>query len=142
MVGWAMRQDPPNPNAARMRALLEETLAAKTLADLRAQAEAQPTGVMYEAVKADGERWFIVVCVAGRDHVARFEGSPGFVGDGTIPNWRTVTLLEVFLRMLDQEIDLTFEHERGPNKALSAVLFMAAGPDSCAKLAVAFGLMP
>jgi len=110
--------------------LLMDQWGTKTLEALRQQAKAEPTGVMFDAIRvAGGKRVMLVICATKRDQIAVLQKAFDFADDGPPQDWTKLTLLEIAMRAAAGP-GLGFESLRNDAGELSEVILISTEPRS------------
>lgn len=105
----------------------------KTLAQLRAEAEREKTGVAFDALRpTGGPRLMMVVCITGAQ-ASRLLQHVTLVEEGPRAAWSAISLFDFVSRSMHGRA-LAFEIERDESGMVGALAISAAGPDSISKL--------
>ena len=119
---------------------LSEEWTAKTLEDLRIQAEQSDTGIVFEAVREkDGRRFFMVMCVTGVKNIDYACRVMNVWDDRPTEDWSSYTLTEAVVGTAKDGV-IGFEVFKGDSGLVSAVALIAADPNSCSIIGRLFDL--
>ena len=116
----------------------------KTLADLRAEAEKEINGTVFESFRASNveqglsPRFGLVVCVTGEHELSRVEKIFNFVDDGASGDWNAYSLASMWVD--SYQTDGMGYQDLYRDGKLVAVALCASHPQTIATLERVFGM--
>jgi hypothetical protein len=127
-------------NLEQFASHLAKTWGAKTLEELRVEAEREDSGISFESIRANGEqRLVVVLCATDLDKIAKLEKVFDLVDSGADENWNILTLADATVRTVRRG-GLSFEALRDEFGRRSAVVLIAAEPTSMRVIETVFDL--
>ena len=118
-------------NLDQMAQLVMNEFGDATLADLRAEAQRETTGIKFRSLRvAGGQRLFLVACLTQPLHVVGFETVLGLdYGARSSRDWGSLSLLSLFRDYVGVS-DLGFEVQRDHLEQPVALALIASHPSS------------
>jgi hypothetical protein len=109
----------------------------KKLADLHAEALREANGTAFDAIKANGTRAIVFICVTDQRQIEQLEHAIKFSEDTPPCDWQSKKLMDLFLAT-DSRGGLSYEDLRGNDGKRTAVTLCATRPNRIQLLEVIF----
>jgi hypothetical protein len=121
---------------------LKKAWGGQTLATMREEASKELNGACFKALRhSDGRRSVILFCATGEHELAKLEKAIGAAPPHSFGDWSAVSLFEAVARTMLGG-GLCYDREPNSPQRSSALVLIAAGPDSVIKMEELLSLPP